>query len=596
MEDFIIHFLLCNILISVIIGMLLAVKRLLRKTLTSRMQYNLWFLLLGLLAVPFLPAGQLEHLPFFSWLRQAPVLSGRASMEKHTGPLQTGPADWRNDFAITLNQKAPWNLGFLLCILWIAGIFAMTLFLLRSAIRFHALKQSALPLQNPALSRLYRRCLEEMNITRNIPIYSTAFLKSPVIAGLFCPCIYLPISLISDYKEKDLRYMLLHELSHYRHKDALANILINLAGICYWFNPMVWLAVKEMRNDREMACDASVLKMLEQEDYIAYGTTLINFAEKISRAPFPFASGISGSMAQMQKRVLQIAAYQKASFRKTIGGLFFCGLLTALCFCFIPLLSLQAENQNRYAFSEQRKHITYLDLTDSFGGYDGSFVLYDTAEDTWQIYNKEKAQTRVAPVSTYKIYSALLGLETGVISPEDSRMAWDGHPYEFDAWNADQTLNSAMACSATWYFQAIDRQAGLPAVRNFIREISYGNQKVSGDLSAYWAGSSLMISPIEQVELLQKFHQNQFGFAPENVDAVKESIRLSAAKEGELYGKTGTGEVNGQNALGWFIGYLETEDNTYFFAANIQNDSSASGSAAAGLTFSILSELGIWNE
>lgn len=75
-----------------------------------------------------------------------------------------------------------------------------------------------------------------------VPVYSTAFLKSPVITGLFFPRIYVPIHLISDFNSVDMRYMLLHELQHYKHKDAFGNHLMNLAGILYWFNPFVWSA------------------------------------------------------------------------------------------------------------------------------------------------------------------------------------------------------------------------------------------------------------------------------------------------------------------------------------------------------------------
>ena len=69
---------------------------------------------------------------------------------------------------------------------------------------------------------------------------------------------------------------------------------------------------------------------------------------------------------------------------------------------------------------------------------------------------------------------------------------------------------------------------------------------------------------IEQVELLTKLQNNSFGFAPENINAVKDAICLSASDAGTFYGKTGTGRVNGQDVNGWFIGYIETADNTYF--------------------------------
>ena len=63
---------------------------------------------------------------------------------------------------------------------------------------------------------------------------------------------------------------------------------------------------------------------------------------------------------------------------------------------------------------------------------------------------------------------------------------------------------------------------------------------------------------------------------------------------GTFYGKTGTGRVNGQDVNGWFIGYIETADNTYFFATNISADSDATGGNATEITMSILSDMNIW--
>lgn len=206
----------------------------------------------------------------------------------------------------------------------------------------------------------------------------------------------------------------------------------------------------------------------------------------------------------------------------------------------------------------------------------------------------EHATLRVAPNSTYKIYDALFGLEEGVITPENSFIAWNGETYPFEAWNADQTLQSAMNSSVNWYFQAVDEQLGTSDVYSYVQEIGYGNENMSGDFSSYWMESSLEISPIEQVELLTKLQNNSFGFAPENINAVKDAICLSASDAGTFYGKTGTGRVNGQDVNGWFIGYIETADNTYFFATNISADSDATGGNATEITMSILSDMNIW--
>ena len=106
--------------------------------------------------------------------------------------------------------------------------------------------------------------------------------------------------------------------------------------------------------------------------------------------------------------------------------------------------------------------------------------------------------------------------------------------------------------------------------------------------------SSLKISPIEQVELLTKLQNRNLGFTPENMKAVKDAIHISSSSFEDFYGKTGTGRVNGHDINGWFIGFIENQKNTYFFATNIQNEQHATGSKASDITLSILSDLNIW--
>ena len=597
MANFMIRFFICNVVISGIIGILLIVKRIFKNSLSSRMQYNLWFLLLGLLAVPFIPFRFIGLPQIFSWLgslRSSPSSSAGTNIAGAAEAVTTGNTNWMNDFTLSVNSETPSFAGYILLGIWIVGILAMIILVIKSSLRLHSLEKSALPLQNQEVRRLYHRCLEEMGIHRDIPVYSTAFLKSPIIVGLLKPCIYLPIHLISDYDKTDMRYMLLHELQHYKHHDAIANYLMNLAGVVYWFNPLVWYALKEMRNDREVACDTSVLKMLEEDAYEDYGNTLINFAEKVSLTPFPFAAGLGGNMKQMKRRIINIASYEKPTFMKKLKGMAAFMLTAVLLLGLAPILSTYAAEVSHYQWKTSSENISYVDLSSYFGEYEGSFVLYNLENDSWSIHDMDHATLRVAPNSTYKIYDALFGLEEDVITPEDSLIAWNGESYPFKAWNADQTLQSAMASSVNWYFQSMDERLGTTSVYDYIKEIGYGNENMSGDFSTYWMESSLEISPVEQVELLTKLQNNSFGFAPENINAVKDSICISSSDAGSFYGKTGTGRVDGQDVNGWFIGYIETADNTYFFATNIGADSDATGGNATEITMSILSDMNIW--
>ena len=597
MANFMIRFLLCNVFISGIVGILLIAKWVFRNNLSSRMQYNLWLLLLGLLAVPFIPFRLISFPQIFSWLSSVRNSSASHADVGANNVMDTGlsgTTNWMNDFALSVNKDTPSVTGYILLGIWIVGMLAMMILVIKSSLRLRTIKRSALPLQNPEVRRLYNKCLNEMKITRNIPVYSTAFLKSPIIVGFLKPCIYLPIHLISDYHESDMRYMLLHELQHYRHKDAIANYLMNFAGVLYWFNPFVWFALREMRNDREVACDTSVLKMLEEDAYEDYGNTLINIAEKVSLTPFPFAAGLGGNMEQMKRRIINIASYEKPTFIKRVKGMTAFVLTAVLLIGFAPFISTYAADGSHYQWDSSSENISYVDLSTYFGEYEGSFVLYDLENNAWSIHNMEHATLRVAPNSTYKIYDALFGLEEDIITPENSFLAWNGESYPFEAWNADQTLQSAMNSSVNWYFESVDEQLGAANISNYIEGIGYGNENISGDFSTYWMESSLKISPIEQVELLTRLQNNSFGFAPENINAVKDAICLSSSDAGTFYGKTGTGRVDGQDVNGWFIGYIETADNTYFFATNIGADSNATGGNATEITMSILSDMNIW--
>lgn len=592
--DFIVRFLICNAFIAAIVGIILAVRHGLKGLLSARRIYQLWFLLLALLAVPFLPVDIPRFGQMLTWFTTAGTrpVSGASTAYEAAGTVPQGTSsDWLNDFSISVSRKAPDAAVMLLLVIWIGGMIAMLVMLAASFHRLNEIRRSSTALQNAHVLALYRSCLQEAGIGRNIPIRATAFLASPVITGFLKPCIYLPLHLISDDHPDDIRYMLLHELQHYRHKDALVNNLTNAAKVLYWFNPFVWIAFKEMQGDREAACDSAVLKMLGSADYEKYGHTLINYAEKISLAPFPLASGIGGNPRQLRRRVLNIASYRPESASKRILGLCIYCLAALALFGTAPALSTYASGKDYYDFNTKEAQISYPDLSSYFSGYDGTFVLYDTAADSWLIYDEENAALRVSPNSTYKVYAALLGLETGIISPGMTRMEWDGTLYPFDEWNQDQDLDSAMRSSVNWYFQTIDRQAGAGAVHAFLKQMRYGNEDNSGGADSYWMESSLKISAIEQVELLRHLYEYDLPADKSNIDAVKDALLLSQDGDTALYGKTGTGRVDGKDVNGSFIGWVELPGRTCLFAVNIRGDSEATGAAASRTAQSILSDM-----
>ncbi|MCP1224732.1 penicillin-binding transpeptidase domain-containing protein [Sebaldella sp. S0638] len=205
-----------------------------------------------------------------------------------------------------------------------------------------------------------------------------------------------------------------------------------------------------------------------------------------------------------------------------------------------------------------------------------------------------KIRVSPAPDSTYKIYDALIGLELGIIKSGDTSMKWNGKANSYSVWDQDQTLESALKDSVNWYFQEIDKKAGKKQLYSYYKKISYGNYNLSGDISDYWMESSLRISPVEQVLLLKDFYTDNLVFNDKNIKAVKNALKLSENNGKILFGKTGTGTLDGKNVNGWFVGFVEKEDNVFIFAVNVQAKDNAGGKAAAETALAVLRDKNIY--
>jgi bla regulator protein BlaR1 len=190
------------------------------------------------------------------------------------------------------------------------------------------------------------------------------------------------------------------------------------------------------------------------------------------------------------------------------------------------------------------------------------------------------AYKRVSPNSTFKIPLALKGLEENIITVSENEMFWNGVDNQFSEWNKNQNLNSAMKYSVNWYFQEIDKKLNKSEIVNYLKYIDYGNKNVYSNKN-YWLEDSLEISPVEQVIFLKRLINNDYNFKQENINSVMKAIKL----DNGLYGKTGTGMINGKVNIGWFIGIIERNNNKYIFAARVKD---ADGLVTKNITINIL--------
>ncbi|MFC4075942.1 BlaR1 family beta-lactam sensor/signal transducer [Salinithrix halophila] len=577
---------------SLTIAVIMLMKKVFQKQLSAKWQYNLWFLLLIALTLPFISNHLFNfgnNMTFFEENHRNSIGAPTNAAGDHL--IQN--VNWLQDFTLSVNRSTPDFLNIVIAGIWMAGVLVFSVLTIQAWLKIKDIKSNTFEVKNKEILLLFEQCKQNLKISRNINVGESPLVKSAMTFGLFKTYVVLPIHFEESLSMKDIKYIFLHELNHYKYKDILTNYLIVVYQILYWFNPLVWVAFREMRLDREIACDVAVLNSLDEHCYSEYGNTIINVVDRVSQPrDFVFANQLNSSKKQIKKRIEKIVSFTTESKLLKLKSIAIFMLVGGFVASQIPFISMIAEDNTRYDFKSEQA--VYEDLSQYFAGFDGSFVLYDMQADQYRIYNEDKSTLRVSPDSTYKIFIALFALESNVITSENSTMKWNEIQYPYDAWNMDQNLFTAMKNSVNWYFEDLDKRIQRDDMQAFLKQIGYGNTDLSGGIGQYWLESSLKISPVEQVQLLKAFYTNQFGFKEKNIQTVKDTIRLEEKSGVQLSGKTGTGAVNNKNINGWFIGYVETKENTYFFATNIQNEDNTNGSMAAEITLSILRNKGIY--
>lgn len=204
---------------------------------------------------------------------------------------QGKPVDHGNTGDISEKTKEKPSIPFkTLCVyIWLAGVILFGSIFLMSNIRF------------------YLRLRKDRKVTSSYPcklkLYETTYVDSPCLFGLIKPTIYLPEGLLLG--EEKMHHIVIHELTHYKHKDHIWTCIRCLCVVIYWFHPVVWLSAFLSIKDSELACDEGAVKCLGEENRKAYGVTLIEMASGYSVVSnhLVCSTSIMGGKKEMKKRI-----------------------------------------------------------------------------------------------------------------------------------------------------------------------------------------------------------------------------------------------------------------------------------------------------
>lgn len=232
-------------------------------------------------------------------------------------------------------------------------------------------------------------------------------------------------------------------------------------------------------------------------------------------------------------------------------------------------------------------------------GINGSIIIYDRQQDKFYQHNASRNKISFTPASTYKIPNSLIALETGVIKNDVAVLTWDGitrglsEDQPIPEWNQDLNLRLAFKYSAVWFYQVLARKIGYQRMQYFVSKIQYGNQDIGSkeEIDRFWLGGKLKITPEQQIKFLRRLYDNDLPFSVPNIELVKDIMIIEKTPDYTLRGKTGWA-TSQEPQIGWLVGYLEQNNNVYFFATNIDMTADKDPTVRLQVTRLCLQDLG----
>lgn len=218
---------------------------------------------------------------------------------------------------------------------------------------------------NGRLLKILQECKNELYIKKDITVINQNLVYVPSLFGIFKTKILISDS-IYELEDNQIRYIFLHELSHYKRKDLIKNVVLTILSIIHWFNPIVHLCIKNIRKDMELEVDNMVTKNLSKEEQKSYCKTLVELSSKENTGFASRVLCISNDKKELEGRIKMIKNVEWFSKHKILIGIIGVILLVFLIVCFATT-KLTLEPPNLYATTDNSQYVKLLR-----GGYNWS--------------------------------------------------------------------------------------------------------------------------------------------------------------------------------------------------------------------------------
>ena len=259
-------------------------------------------------------------------------------------------------------------------------------------------------------------------------------ISTPAVTGLLRPRLLLPHE---HYDVQELRYILRHELCHLKRRDMLFKLVLLAANAMHWFNPVVYLMLRQADEDIELACDNAATDGLELPERAAYSRTLLAAVQSSVRA-LPATTCFGGTVERLKRRITNVLGAQK---KRGLGVVALVLALTLTAGCAVSWGERAQKNDDPFADKSYTVDTLLYEAPGFTDGFtDGAYPTFRTAtnpagEKYVTMFNDLGYALIYGPMEEYKLekqsFYALFG-NTRDASPVDDLMqhnksAWTGY-------------------------------------------------------------------------------------------------------------------------------------------------------------------------
>ena len=298
---------------ALLLLLILGLKPLYKNRFSKRWQYYIWIVVALRFLLPFTPdttiVGSLfEKFDTAAITNEIPTIPN-VPVPADTGNSKAEPTQTNREIT-TAAMREPFNKY--VCLFFIWSALALVLFVRKVTVYqgfIQYIKAGNKELSDIKILNLLSDCEEKLNIKTRVELSCNPLIASPMLIGFFRPRIILPAYELED---KELSYIFVHELTHYKQRDMFYKWLIQIVVCAHWFNPFVYLLEKEVNKSCELSCDEKVIAVLDDKGKREYGDTLISFLKLNNLYKSSLASvTLTEGAEQLKERLGAIMNFKK---------------------------------------------------------------------------------------------------------------------------------------------------------------------------------------------------------------------------------------------------------------------------------------------